>query len=43
MAILLAKSGGDYTLPYTVFIGIDVVGAILLLLVTNRCKGKVDD
>ena len=42
MAVLLAKSGGDYTLPYLVFIGIDVVGALLLLCVTGKCKGKVD-
>ncbi len=42
MAALLAISKGDYTLPYSVFIVIDVVGAVLLLLVTNKCKGKQD-
>lgn len=42
MAVLLARSGGDYALPYTVFIGIDVVGALLLMMVTGKCKGKVD-
>ena len=41
-AILLAKSGGDFTLPYTVFIGIDILGIILLLCVTKECKGKQD-
>ena len=39
MAIALAASGGDYTMPYLIFIGIDVVGLILLLMVTNECKG----
>ena len=29
-----------YNLPYTVFIGIDVVGLILLMFVTNKCKGS---
>lgn len=42
MAVLLTISHNDYTLPYAVFIGIDVLGMILLLLVTNRCKGKQD-
>jgi len=42
MAVLLTVSGGDFTLPYAVFIGIDVVGLILLLCVTNKCKGKQD-
>lgn len=42
MAVLLTVSGGDYTLPYAVFIGIDVVGLVLLLCVTNKCKGKQD-
>jgi MFS family permease len=41
-AILLAKSGGDFTLPYMVFIGIDILGIVLLLCVTNNCKGKQD-
>lgn len=40
MAVLLARSGGDYTLPYAVFIAIDVVGAVLLMFVTKNCKGK---
>ena len=40
MAILLTASGGDFTLPYAVFIGVDVLGMILLLCVTNKCKGK---
>ena len=40
MAVALARSGGDYTLPYIIFIVIDVVGMILLLCVTNQCKGK---
>ena len=40
MAVALAKSGGDYTVPYLIFIGIDVVGMILLLFVTNKCKGR---
>ena len=39
MAVALAASGGDYTMPYLIFIGIDIVGLILLLLVTNKCKG----
>ncbi len=42
MAAALAASGGDYTVPYIIFIGIDIVGIILLCLVTNKCKGKVD-
>ncbi len=42
MAIALTVSGGDYTLPYVIFIGIDIVGIILLCLVTNKCKGKQD-
>lgn len=42
MAVLLAKSGGSYTLPYGVFIVIDIIGAILLLMVTDKCKGKQD-
>lgn len=41
MAVLLAQSGGDYSMPYAVFIGIDIVGAILLMFVTKECKGKV--
>ena len=42
MAVLLTRSGGDYTLPYSVFIVIDIIGAVLLLLVTGKCKGKED-
>ena len=42
MAVLLAASGGSYTLPYIIFIFIDVAGAVLIMLVTNKCKGKVD-
>ena len=41
-AILLSKAGGDFTLPYTVFIGSDILGIVLLLCVTNKCKGKQD-
>lgn len=33
MAMLLQVSGGSFTLPYFVFIGIDVVGAIIILLI----------
>ena len=39
MAVALAASGGDYTMPYLIFIGIDIVGLILILMVTNGCKG----
>ena len=39
LAVGLTASHGDYTLPYAIFIGVDVVGMILLL-VTNKCKGK---
>lgn len=42
MAVLLTVSNGSFTLPYIVFIAIDVVGLILLLCVTNQCKGKQD-
>lgn len=42
MAVLLTVSKGDYTLPYAVFIGVDVLGLILLLCVTNQCKGRQD-
>lgn len=42
MAVLLTVSNGDYTLPYAVFIGVDVLGLLLLLCVTNKCKGKAD-
>jgi MFS family permease len=40
MAVLLTQSGGSFTVPYTVFIGIDIVGGILLMFVTKECKGK---
>ena len=43
MAVLLGVSGGDYALPYGVFIVIDVIGAALLLCVTGKCKGKQDE
>lgn len=42
MAVLLTISNGSFTLPYIVFIVIDVVGLILLLCVTNQCKGRQD-
>ena len=40
MAIALAASGGDYTIPYLIFVVIDIIGIVLLLCVTNKCKGK---
>ena len=43
MAVLLGVSGGDYALPYGVFIVLDVIGAALLLCVTGKCKGKQDE
>ena len=42
MAGLLIASGGSYTLPYIVFIVIDIVGLLLIFLVRNVTKGKVD-
>jgi OFA family oxalate/formate antiporter-like MFS transporter len=42
MASLLAASGGSYTVPYIVFIVIDIIGAALILCVTNKCKGKTE-
>ena len=42
MAVLLKVSGGSFTLPYAVFIVIDVIGLIMLLFVTKKCKGKQD-
>lgn len=42
MAVLLQISDNTFTLPYAVFIGIDIVGLILLLCVTSKCKGKQD-
>jgi OFA family oxalate/formate antiporter-like MFS transporter len=43
LAVTLTASQGDFTLPYIVFIVIDIIGVILLMLVTNKCKGKVDN
>lgn len=40
VAVLVQISQGSYTLPYVVFIVIDIIGAILILLVTNKCKGR---
>lgn len=40
VAVLLQISQGSYTLPYIVFIVIDIIGAGLILLVTNECKGR---
>lgn len=40
MAVALTISKGNYSLPYGIFIVIDIVGLILLLCVTNKCKGK---
>ena len=42
MALALSASGGNYTLPYIIFIVIDILGIILIALVTDKCKGKVD-
>jgi len=42
MAAALAASHGDNTLPYGIFIAIDVVGMILLMFVRKDCKGKND-
>lgn len=42
MAVALSISGGDYTIPYLIFVVIDIIGIVLLLCVTNKCKGKVD-
>lgn len=36
MAACLAASGGSYTLPYAVFIGADILGAIVLLLIRKK-------
>jgi sugar phosphate permease len=41
-AALLTLSKGSYTLPYTVFIVIDIVGLVLIFLVSNKTKGKMD-
>ena len=40
MALALVSSGGDFTMPYAIFIGIDIIGAVLLMFVTKQCKGK---
>jgi OFA family oxalate/formate antiporter-like MFS transporter len=42
MALALSASGGNYTLPYIIFIVIDILGIILIAFVTDKCKGKVD-
>lgn len=36
MATCLTISGGSYTLPYTVFIIMDILGAIVLILIRNK-------
>ena len=36
MAALLTVSGGNYTLPYTVFIVADILGAVVLLLIRQK-------
>ncbi|MCI8992021.1 MAG: MFS transporter [Eubacterium sp.] len=38
MATCLAISGGSYTLPYTVFIIMDILGAVVLMLIRNKKK-----
>lgn len=40
VAVLVQIAHGSYTLPYVVFIIIDIIGACLILLVTNKCKGR---
>ena len=40
MAVLLNISGGSYTLPYIVFIILNVIGIILIALITDKCKGR---
>lgn len=40
IAALLQISGGSFTLPYGVFIAIDIVGIILIFCVTDQCKGN---
>lgn len=39
MAACLTISGGNYTLPYTVFIIADILGAVVLLLIKNKKAG----
>lgn len=36
MAMLLNISGGSFTLPYAVFIGIDIIGVIIILLIPTK-------
>ncbi|MCD8156480.1 MAG: MFS transporter, partial [Clostridiales bacterium] len=36
MAMLLGISGGSYTLPYLVFIVVDIVGAIVIMLIPKK-------
>ena len=40
LAVSLTASGGNFAVPYAIFIVVDVIGAILLMLVTKECKGK---
>ncbi|MCC8141637.1 MAG: MFS transporter [Lachnospiraceae bacterium] len=40
MAFFLTLSGGSYTLPYLVFIFIDIVGTILVMCVSTKVKGN---
>ena len=40
MAILLNISGGSFTLPYIVFIVIDIIGMIFILLISEEKKEK---
>lgn len=40
MAVALTVSGGDYTMPYIIFIIIDIIGMVLLMFVSKDCKGK---
>ena len=40
MSICLQASGGSYTLPYLVFIAVDIIGAILLFLIKTKKKAK---
>lgn len=40
ISALLTASGGSFTLPYLVFIGIEVVGAIILMCIRGKKKNK---
>lgn len=42
VAALLQISGGNFALPYGVFIVVDVVGIVLIFCVTDKCKGKTN-